>query len=168
VGATLVAAATVTLTACTQGGQPAEPAPGRDSVVLDARGVSACSVLGESTLPRVGLDPTTSQDKSNAVASACAWDSADRRETMMLVINVSFDIDLVAGAGGTVREFRLDGHRAVQEEPPGSRICTIYAELAENQIVSAEFASSATDRPVESCAKAEQIVRGVIGSLSAR
>jgi len=149
------------------------PTPLAPDVVrpLDATGSSACSMLGPPDLNAIRLNPQTAVDGSNAIASACTWESSDGQESLTLVLNVNTSFELLYAARDSADAFvelTIRGHPAVRENPSDSAICTVHVALAPTQLFSAEFSTSATDRPVRSCESAESAAGAVVDAIAAR
>jgi len=117
------------------------------------------------------MDPLSALDTTNTIATACNWSSADKHESLTLVINVKSSLDALYAArdaADAFEEFTVRQYPAVRENPSGAAICTVYVALAATQSLSAEFSTSATDRPVRSCESAESAAGAVVDAIAAR
>jgi len=134
---------------------------------LDAHGRTSCGLLSRDQLAPLGLDPTTADDSSTVLASACRWKSTDKRRSLYLVVSVNSPLERVYEAlavNGPLQTFELGGRRAVREGAPRASTCTIYLELAQNQIASVEAATLLQDGT--SCDLSEKALDAVVDSLS--
>jgi len=147
---------------------PEPPAPENPGPhPLDVRGRRACSLLTRVQLTAVGIDPLTARDTSNDLATDCHWTSTDSRRSLYLVVSVNSPMERVYAAlevNGPLQTFELGGRRAVREGAPRASTCTIYLELAQNQIASVEAATLLQDGT--SCDLSEKALDAVVDSLS--
>jgi len=143
---------------------------GRAERPIDVRGRSACSLLDADQLRVASMEPTTAVDKSNSLATACLWKSRDGVEAVYLVVSVNSPMERVyqaLEAAGPPQNLDLRGHRAAREGTDKTSGCTVYVELAENQIASAEVSSrSVSPGPRAACEIAQGVLESLIDSLS--
>jgi hypothetical protein len=125
-------------------------------------------MLGPQELARLEV-ADSGMDESNDLSTSCVWRSADRAIAITLDVTVDSPMERVYRAlevVGPPQNFELRGHRAAREGAPNSSICTVYVELAENQVASAEVSMRSV--PGTACGKSEQALSFVIDSLSSR
>jgi len=138
---------------------------------LDARGVTACSVLGSEQLAKAGMDSGSAVDGSNAIATSCTWTAVDRTGAINLVINVNNSLELIAAPRREMKsftDFTLRGLPAVREGSQESSICTVYVQIAPSQVFVVEASTHSADLSVRPCEIAEHTASAVIDSLSSR
>jgi hypothetical protein len=138
---------------------------------LDARGITACSVLGPEQLATAGMDVGSAVDRSNAIATSCTWMAVDRTGAINLVINVNNSLELIAAPRREMKEFTdftFRGLPAVREGSQESSICTVYVQIASSQVFVVEASTHSADLSVRPCEMAEQTAGAVIDSLSSR
>ena len=179
----IVAASVLLLTACVGPSSPAQPPSGatarggetvsapRVERPIDAAGLAACDLLQDAQVIEVSLDPSTATDQSNQLATACSWESSRDSTTLTLTLNVRTTLDLLYGARDLIdefHEFTLEGFPAVREGAADALICTVYAALADTQVLSVEVSVNSPEQRGLPCQLAERGAEAVIDTLRSR